>query len=63
MAFRKVKIVFDPEEQEKCPNGSWALYSGYFNTAVLVDEEILDELLENDNCEIGEFFSKATLFI
>ena len=63
MGFQKVKIVFDPVEQEKCPNGSWALYSGYFDVAVSVREDILDELLDKDDEEIAEFFGEATNFL
>jgi len=63
MAFEKVKIVFDPSEQEKCPNGSWALYSTYFDVAVLVGEETLDELLQKDDVEIAEFFGDVTKFV
>lgn len=60
MAFRKVKIVYDPEEQDRCPNGCWALYSTYFDVAAGVDEKALDEVLEKDSTEIAEFYAKAT---
>lgn len=63
MSFSKVKIIFDPKEQAKCPNGSWALYSSYFDVAVLVGEDTLNELLEKDDNDIAEFFAEATNFL
>jgi hypothetical protein len=63
VSFQKVKIVFDPKEQKKCPNGSWALYSESFDVAVVVGEEALDELLQKDEEEITDFFCEATNFL
>ncbi|GEM_PF-6953847 len=63
MAFQKVKIVFDPAEQKKCPNGSWALYSTYFDVAVVVGEDELDQLFQKEDDEIAEFFGNSTTFL
>ncbi len=60
MAFQKVKILFDEEDQKKCKSGVWALYSTYFDVAAVSDEDVIDNLLEKDDEEIAEVFAELT---